>query len=90
MLHSKEQAYNFIMMLIFSRCTASLNNYSTLYIAHSIPSGLFSCYRIVIIFEYESLKPSILKTTKQKCIVFLLFVTYNVHSNVRMATGCVD
>ena len=44
MLYSKEQAFNFIMMLIFSRCTASLNNYSILYIAHSIP---LACFHVI-------------------------------------------
>ena len=44
----------------------------------------------MIIFESESFKPSIFKTTKENCIVFLLFVTCNVHSNIRMATDYVD
>ena len=35
MPYSKELVYTFIMMLIFSHCTVSFNNYSTLYIAHS-------------------------------------------------------
>ena len=41
MHHSKEQVFTFIMMLIFSRCTVSFNNYSTLYMAHSIPLACF-------------------------------------------------
>ena len=50
----------------------------------------FSCYRIIIEFESESFKPRIFKTTKLNCQEFLLFVTYNVKLNVRMATGRTD
>ena len=58
MQHSKELAFIFIMMLVFSRCTVSFNTVIT---AHSIwptpyTTGLFSCYRIIIIFESESFK----------------------------------
>ena len=59
MHHSKDQAFTLKMILIFSRCTVSFNNYNTLH-----TSGLFSCYRIIIIFESESFKPGIFKTTK--------------------------
>ena len=31
MHHSKDRVFTLIMMLIFSRCTVSFNNYSTLY-----------------------------------------------------------
>ena len=55
----KNSPFTFIMMLIFSRCTVSSNNYSILYIAYS-----FSCYRIIIIFESEYFKPGIFKITK--------------------------
>ena len=41
MHHSKEQVFTFIMMLIFSRCTVSFNNYDTLYMALSIPLDFF-------------------------------------------------
>ena len=44
----------------------------------------------MIIFEFKSFKPSIFKTAKYNFILCLLFVTCNVHSNVRMATGYVD
>ena len=44
----------------------------------------------MIIFESDAFKPSIFKTAKKNFIVFLLFVTCNVHSNDRMATGYVD
>ena len=37
MHHSKERVITFIMMLIFSRCTVSVNNYITLYMVDSIP-----------------------------------------------------
>ena len=37
MHHSNEHALTFIMMLVLSRCTVSFNNYSTLYMVHSIP-----------------------------------------------------
>ena len=55
-----------------------------------ITTGLFSHYRIMIIYESESFKPSIFKTTKLNPNIFLLFVTCNVHSNVKMATGNVE
>ena len=60
MHHSKDLDFTFIMMLIFSHCTVSINNYSPLYMVHSIPLAFF--HRIMIIFE--SFKPSIFKTTK--------------------------
>ena len=45
---------------------------------------------MIFFFESRSFKHGIFEPTKSNCIVFLLFVTYNVHSNVRMATDCVD
>ena len=44
MHHLNEQALTFIMMLIFFRCTVSLNNYSTIYKVHSIP---LACFRVI-------------------------------------------
>ena len=44
MHHSKEDVYTFIMMLIFSRCTVSFNNYSTLYMVLSIP---LACFHVI-------------------------------------------
>ena len=44
----------------------------------------------MIIFESDTFKPSIFKTAKENFIVFLLFVTCNVHSNVKMTTNYVD
>ena len=41
MHHSKDVVFTFIMMLIFSRCTVSINNYSALYMVHSIPLAVF-------------------------------------------------
>ena len=41
MHHSKVLVFTFIMMLIFSRCTVSINNYSTLYMVQSIPLAFF-------------------------------------------------
>ena len=64
MHYSKDQVLTFIMVLIFFRCTVLINNYSTLYMVHSIPLAFFSYCRITIIFESESFKPSIFKTTK--------------------------
>ena len=91
MHHSKALTLTFIMMLIFSCCTVSFNNYSTLYMAYLIPLACFHVIELcIIIFESESFKPGIIQTTKENCIVFLLFVTYNVHPNVRKATKCVD
>ena len=44
MRHSKERVFTFIMMLIVSRCTVLINNYSTLYMAHSIP---LACFHVI-------------------------------------------
>ena len=44
----------------------------------------------MIIFESDTFKPSIFKTTKENFIVFLLFITCTVHSNVKMATDYID
>ena len=41
MHHSKDLVLTFIMMLIFSYCTVSFNNYSTLYMVHSIALAFF-------------------------------------------------
>ena len=65
MHHLKELAFTFIMMLIFSGCTVSFNNpiiYGTLH-----TTGLFSCYRSIILFESEYFKTGIFKTKKNKC-----------------------
>ena len=64
MHHSKDLVFTFIMMLMFSQCTVSINNYSILYIVHSILLAFFSHYRIVIIFESDPFKPSIFKPAK--------------------------
>ena len=44
MHHSKEEVYTFIMMLNFYRCTVSFNNYSTLYMVHSMP---LACFHVI-------------------------------------------
>ena len=44
MQHLNEQALTFIMMLVFSRCTVSLNNYSTIYMVRSIP---LACFHVI-------------------------------------------
>ena len=41
MHHSNDQVFTFIMMLIFYRCTVSIDNYSTLDMVHSIPLAFF-------------------------------------------------
>ena len=41
MHHSKDLVLTFIMMLIFPRCTVLINNYSTVYMVHSIPLAFF-------------------------------------------------
>ena len=56
MHHSSELAFAFIMMLVFSRCTVSINNYIT--------TDLFSYYRIIIICESDPFKPCIFKSIK--------------------------
>ena len=75
MHHSKDLVFTFMMMLILSRCIVIFNNYSTLHMVHSIPLAFFSYYRIMIIFESDSFKPSIYKTAKYNFSVFLIFVT---------------
>ena len=40
MHHSKELAFTFIKMLVFSRCIVRLNKYSTLYMAHNVHSNV--------------------------------------------------
>ena len=44
MHHLNEQAFTFIMMLVFSRCSGSLDNYSTIYMVHSIP---LACFHVI-------------------------------------------
>ena len=44
MHHLNEQALTFIMMLVFSRRTVSLNNYSTVYMVLSIP---LACFHVI-------------------------------------------
>ena len=41
MHHSKDLDFAFIMMLIISRSTVSIDNYNTLYMVHSIPLAFF-------------------------------------------------
>ena len=41
MHHSKDLVFTFITMLICSRCTVLVNNYSTLYMVHYIPLVFF-------------------------------------------------
>ena len=41
MHHSKDPVFTFIMMLVLSSCIASIDNYSTLYLVHSIPLAFF-------------------------------------------------
>ena len=64
MHHSNERALTFIMMLVFSHCTVSFNNLQHIIYGPLHTTDLFSCYRIIIEFESESLKPRIFKTTK--------------------------
>ena len=44
MHHSKDRVFTFIKVLIFSRCVVSFNNYSTLYMTHSIP---LACFHVI-------------------------------------------
>ena len=41
MHHSKDLVFTFITMLILSCCIVSINDYSTLYMVHSIPLAFF-------------------------------------------------
>ena len=89
MHHSKALVFTFLMMLIF--LAVLFRSIITAHYIWSTPYHWpFSYYRIMIIFESESFKPSILKLQSKIALSFLLFVTYNVHSNDRMATGYVD
>ena len=44
MHHSNEHALTVIMILVLSRCTVAFNNYSTLYMVHSIP---LACFHVI-------------------------------------------
>ena len=44
MHHIKDLVFPFMIMDIFSRCTFSIYNYSTLYMVHSIP---LACFQII-------------------------------------------
>ena len=61
MHHSKDLIFTFIRMLTFSRCTVYINNYSTLYMVHSIQQAFSSYYRMMVIFGSESFNPASLK-----------------------------
>ena len=52
MQHLKELVFTFIVMLIFSRCTVSFKNYSTLYKAYSI---LLACFHVIELKLYLNL-----------------------------------
>ena len=54
MHHLKELAFTFIMKLVFSRCTVSFNNYSTLYMAHSIPLACIDKEYIIIWYNFHA------------------------------------
>ena len=41
MHHSKDLVFTVIMTLICTCCTVSIDNYSTLYMVHSIPVAFF-------------------------------------------------
>ena len=88
--HSKELAFAFISIPIFSRCTVSFNNYSALCMAHSIT---LACFHVIELWWYLNLNlssPASLKPQKKLHCIFTFCYIYNVHSNVRMATCCVD
>ena len=44
MYHSNVLAFTFLMILVLSRLTVSFNNYSTFYMAHSIP---LACFHVI-------------------------------------------
>ena len=44
MHHSKELVFNFIMMLVFSRCTVTFDDYNSLYMADSKP---LACFHVI-------------------------------------------
>ena len=66
----------------------SFKSYSILHTVYSIP--LFSCYKITIIFDVESLKPCIFIITIFKLHCDFIFVNSNVYSKVRIQKSCVD
>ena len=69
MHHSKELAFTLILMPILSRCTVRLiiqhNVYGPLH-----TTGLFSCYRIITVFESESFSTAFLKPQKKLHCIF--------------------
>ena len=69
MHHSKDQVFTFIMMVIFSCCTVSINNYSTLYMVNSIPLPFFHI-RSMIIFDSDILSPASLSQQNKTLLTF--------------------
>ena len=70
MHHSNEHAMTFIMMLAFSRCIVSFNNYSTIYMVHSIPPA---CFHVTELYKYLNLNlssPASLKLQSKTALFF--------------------
>ena len=73
MHYSKEHAFTFKMMLVFSRCTVSFNNYSTLYITHSIPMACVMLQNYTNILNLNLSSQASLKS-QNKTALYLYFL----------------
>ena len=74
MHHSNELAFTFIMMLEFSRCTVSFNNYRTLYMTHSIPLACFPVIELLKFLNLNLSSPASLKPQNKTALYSLLLI----------------
>ena len=70
MHHSKELAFTFMMVLIFSRSTVSVNNYSMLYMVHSIPLTFFHIIELWLYLNLTLSSPASLKLQNKTLLSF--------------------
>ena len=67
---SKDLVFTYIMMLIFSRYTVSINNYSTLCMVHSIPLAFFHIIELWIYLNLTLSSPASLKLKNKTLLSF--------------------
>ena len=70
MHHSKDAVFNFVMVLIFSRSTVSVNNYSMLYMVHSIPLTFFHIIELCLYLNLTLSSPASLKLQNKTLLSF--------------------
>ena len=70
MHHSNEQVLTFILMLVFSGCTVSFNNYSTLYMVHSIQLACFHDIELEYNLNLNLSSPASLKLQSKTAMSF--------------------